>query len=95
MARILVPRQRQQVGAGPGTQPLPEHPPVGVGQLTHGGDAELMQLRFGDRPDSPYVVDGQRVEEGDLVFGVDHLHAVGLGVPAPHLGQELGAGRTD
>ena len=49
----------------------------------------VVQLRRGDPPDAPEPLDGERVEEPELVVGRDDEQAVGLGDAARHLREEL------
>ena len=63
--------------------------------LADGRDAAIVELCGGHRPDAPEPLDRERVEEGRLAVGRHDQQTVGLGDPARHLGEELGAGHAD
>ena len=64
-------------------------------ELADAGQAALVQLDRGRRPDAPQPLDRERVQELGLAVGRDHEQAVGLGRGAGHLGQALGPGHAD
>lgn len=64
------------------------------GDVTDGVQAALAQLVGRHRPDAPEPAHVERMQELELVVGVDHEESVGLADPRGHLGQELGAGHA-
>jgi hypothetical protein len=90
-SRVAVVGERVQVApAGPAEQ-RDQQRFAQRGDLADRADPHAVQGGCGDPADPPEPLDGQRVQEGQLALRRDQQQPVGLGDPAGHLGQELGA----
>ena len=87
--RVAVVRERVQLAPGRPAEHLHERRLVQRGDLRHPPDPVRVQLARRRRPDAPEPLDGQRVEELQLLAGRDLEQPVRLADRARDLGEEL------
>ena len=92
---VDVPGERKQMGAGMRPEPSAQGLPRGLGQIGHCLDAHLVKLGGRLVANPPQRLDGQRMQELQLMFGIDDQQAVGLGSLGSDLGEELGPRHAD
>ena len=87
--RVAVVRQRVEVASGRLPEQRDEERLVERGDLTDRAQAAVVELPGRHAPDTPQPLDGQRMEEAELVVGRHDEQAVRLRHRARHLREEL------